>query len=85
MKFSFEVGNNEKHLVEFYFNRMIGNLSIKVDKKPLIRDFRMYSLSLTKTYKFKLYVLVLSGTLFSRRCYSLFYIITQGRVLVPPA
>lgn len=52
MKFSFEVGVNEKHIVDFSFNQFLGNLSIHADGKKLISDFRMFSLSLTKSYEF---------------------------------
>jgi hypothetical protein len=52
MKFSFEVGVNEKHTVEFYFNQMRGDLSIKVDGEEVVSDFRIFSLSLTKEYTF---------------------------------
>ena len=31
MQFSFEVGEQEKHVVSFEFNQMLGNVSIKVD------------------------------------------------------
>ena len=33
MKFSFEVGQQEPHTVEFYWGQMFGKLQIKVDKK----------------------------------------------------
>lgn len=52
MKFSFEVGIEERHTVEFDFNSMRGDLSIKVDGEEVLRDFRMFSLSLTKEYRF---------------------------------
>ncbi|MCR8636598.1 hypothetical protein [Paenibacillus radicis (ex Xue et al. 2023)] len=53
MKFSFEVGVKEKHIVEFKFNQIIGNLSISIDQQRRVTDFRMFSLSLIKTYEFK--------------------------------
>ena len=52
MNFSFEVGAEERHIVEFDFNSMRGDLSIKVDGDEVVRDFRMFSLSLTKEYRF---------------------------------
>lgn len=52
MKFSFLVGVNEPHQVDFSFDQFIGNLEIKVDGRPLIKDFRMLSLKLTKRYEF---------------------------------
>jgi hypothetical protein len=53
MKFSFEVGAEEKHSVEFHFNQVRGDLSIKVDGNEVVRDFRSFSLSLTKEYTFE--------------------------------
>jgi hypothetical protein len=52
MKFSFEVGTEERHVVEFYFNSMRGDLSIKVDRQRVVSDFRMLSLSRIKQYAF---------------------------------
>lgn len=51
MQFSFVVGTNEKHQVDFSFDQMIGNLVIRVDGQPVVQDFRMLSLSLTKRYE----------------------------------
>ncbi|HEV8589333.1 MAG TPA: hypothetical protein VGQ72_10700 [Pyrinomonadaceae bacterium] len=50
MNFSFTVGINEQHRVDFSFDQMIGNLEIKVDGQTAIKDFRFASLSLTKRY-----------------------------------
>lgn len=52
MQFSFIVGVTEKHQVDFSFDQFIGNLEIRVDGQPVIKDFRMFSLSLTKRYDF---------------------------------
>jgi hypothetical protein len=51
MQFSFVVGASEKHQVDFSFDQMIGNLEIRVDGQPVVKDFRMFSLSLTKRYE----------------------------------
>lgn len=53
MKFSFEVGEREKHSVEFEFNQVWGNLSIKVNGEAIIHDFITQSFSLVKTYEFE--------------------------------
>jgi len=53
MRFSFEVGHAEKHIVEFEFNQFLGNLSIKVDGNDRINDFRTFSFKLIKTYEFE--------------------------------
>jgi hypothetical protein len=52
MQFSFRVGKNEQHQVDFSFDQMIGNLEIRVDGQPVVKDFRMFSLRLTKRYQF---------------------------------
>jgi hypothetical protein len=52
MQFSFRVGNNEKHQVDFSFDQFMGNLEIRVDGQTVVKDFRMFSLSLTKRYQF---------------------------------
>jgi hypothetical protein len=52
MQFSFRVGVSEQHQVDFSFDQFIGNLEIRVDGQPLVKDFRMLSLKLTKSYEF---------------------------------
>jgi hypothetical protein len=52
MQFSFTVGMNEQHRVDFSFDQFIGNLEIKVDGQTAIKDFRLASLKLTKRYEF---------------------------------
>ena len=50
MQFSFTVGVNEQHRIDFSFDQFIGNLEIKVDGQTAIKDFRFASLTLTKRY-----------------------------------
>ena len=52
MDFSFIVGVNEQHQVDFSFDQFVGNLEIRVDGQPRVKDFRMFSLKLTKRYEF---------------------------------
>ena len=52
MKFSFMVGVQEQHRVDFSFDQFVGNLEIVVDGQPVTKDFRMLSLRLTKRYEF---------------------------------
>jgi len=52
MQFSFNVGVSEKHQVDFSFDQFAGNLEIRVDGQPAEKDFRMFSVSLTKRYEF---------------------------------
>ena len=51
MQVSFMVGVNEKHQVDFSFDQTWGNLEIRVDGQPAVKDFRMLSLRLTKRYE----------------------------------
>ena len=51
MQFGFTVGAGEQHRVEFSFDQFAGNLEIKVDGQPVVKDFRMLSLFLTKRYE----------------------------------
>jgi hypothetical protein len=53
MQFSFRVGVQEQHQVDFSFDQFIGNLEIRVDGQPLVKDFRLVSLKLTKRYEFE--------------------------------
>jgi hypothetical protein len=53
MQFSFMVGVSEQHQVDFSFDQFIGNLEIRVDGQPLVKDFRLLSLKLTKRYEFE--------------------------------
>jgi len=44
MKFSFEVGHNEQHTVEFYWGQMFGTLQIKVDRRIIDKkSFALFS------------------------------------------
>ena len=52
MQFSFRIGTQEPHQVDFSFDQFAGNLEIRVDGQPLVKDFRMLSLRLTKRYEF---------------------------------
>jgi len=51
MQFTFTVGVNEPHQIDFSFDQVIGNLEIKVDGQTAIKDFRFASLKLTKRYE----------------------------------
>lgn len=51
MNFNFVVGSDEQHRIDFSFDQFIGGLEIKVDGQTAIKDFRMFSLNLTKRYE----------------------------------
>ena len=46
------VGVREQHRVDFSFDQFGGDLEILVDGQPMVKDFRMLSLRLTKRYEF---------------------------------
>ncbi len=48
---SFTVGDEERHQLEYHFNKFWGNLSISVDGAVVRRDFRLFSLSPVKSYE----------------------------------
>ena len=52
MQFSFLVGIQEPHQIDFSFDQFRGNLEIRVDDQPLVKDLRILSLKLTKRYEF---------------------------------
>ncbi|MFN2578424.1 MAG: hypothetical protein ABR607_12120 [Pyrinomonadaceae bacterium] len=52
MQFSFIVGARERHQVDFSFDQFAGNLEIRIDGQPVVKDFRMFSVFLTKRYEF---------------------------------
>jgi hypothetical protein len=41
MKFKIEVGETEKHVIEFSFNQLIGSLEIRVDDRPVVQSKRL--------------------------------------------
>ena len=52
MKFSFEVGELEKHRVEFNFNQLCGTLLIRVDNKPVHRATRLLNEPVHEVFDF---------------------------------
>ena len=52
MKFKIEVGEIEKHQVEFNHNQLLGSLMIKVDKKPVVRNTRLLNEPVREVYEF---------------------------------
>jgi hypothetical protein len=52
MKFKIEVGEIEKHQVEFTHNQLMGCLMIKVDKKPVVRMTRLLNEPVREVYEF---------------------------------
>ncbi|HEY8814155.1 MAG TPA: hypothetical protein VIP57_03520 [Candidatus Dormibacteraeota bacterium] len=52
LEFTFSVGQSEPHVVHFSFDQAWGFLIISVDGKPVIKDWRLISFSLSKQYRF---------------------------------
>ena len=52
LEFEFEVGEAERHNVEFRFDQLLGPLQISVDGKPVVRKFEMFSLKRVGSYEF---------------------------------
>ncbi len=52
MKFKIEVGEIEKHQVEFNHNQLMGCLMIKVDKQPVVRVTRLLNEPVQEVYHF---------------------------------
>ena len=52
MKFSFEVGEIEKHQVEFKFNQLYGTLLISVDQLPIRRATRLLNEPIQEVFDF---------------------------------
>lgn len=43
MKFTLEVGETEKHRLEYNFNQLLGSLVIRVDEKPFQQSVRLFN------------------------------------------
>lgn len=52
MELTFECGTTERHQIRFSFNKFWGGLSITVDGTDIVRQVRLVSVSLVKTYEF---------------------------------
>jgi len=54
MKFSLEIGDQEKHTVEFKFNQLLGRVLVKVDGEEVFRKARWFSEPLVDRYEFEI-------------------------------
>jgi hypothetical protein len=54
MKFALDIGQEEKHTVEFSFNQLLGRSAVKVDGYPIFRKARWFSEPLTDEYEFEI-------------------------------
>lgn len=49
MKFTIEVGEIEKHTIEYEFNPLLGMLVVRVDQKPVKKHFRLVNEPMRET------------------------------------
>ena len=52
MRFSLQVGNTDKHLVDFNFNQLYGTLVIRVDDRPIFQSRRIFNEPVCEVYHF---------------------------------
>jgi hypothetical protein len=52
MKFALQVGETEKHHVEFNYSQLAGSLMIKVDKQPIRRSVRFLNEPVHEVFQF---------------------------------
>lgn len=50
MKFSLEIGETQKHLVEFQFDQLLGKSVIKVNQQEIMRSVRLFNEPLKVTH-----------------------------------
>lgn len=50
MKFCIEVGENEKHQIEYDFNQLLGRLIIRLDRKEVMRNIRLFNEPIRETH-----------------------------------
>ncbi len=50
MKFNLEIGEAEKHMVEFNFDQLLGQLVIMVNKQEVKRSVRLFNEPLKETH-----------------------------------
>jgi len=50
MKFCLEVGELERHTIEFDFNQLLGELKIRVNRQEVKRNIRLFDEPLTETH-----------------------------------
>jgi hypothetical protein len=50
VRFKVQVGEVEKHLVEYRFNQLLGSLTIKVNNQPVKRHVRLFNEPRSETH-----------------------------------
>lgn len=52
MKFTIEIGENEKHRIEYNFNQLIGRLVVTVDEQPVKKSVRLLNEPILEVHVF---------------------------------
>jgi hypothetical protein len=52
MKFAIEIGDTEKHHLQYDFNQLLGRLVIKVNEKPIRQSVRLLNEPLLEVFEF---------------------------------
>ena len=52
VKFAIEIGDTEKHRLEYNFNQLLGSLVIKVNEKPIRKSLRMVNEPVLEVHAF---------------------------------
>lgn len=52
MKFAIEIGDTEKHRLEYHFNQLLGSLVIKVNERPVKKALRLINEPLLEVHDF---------------------------------
>jgi hypothetical protein len=52
VKFAIEIGETEKHRLEYHFNQLLGSLVIKVNEKPIKKSVRLLNEPVLEVHDF---------------------------------
>jgi hypothetical protein len=52
VKFAIEIGDTEKHRLEYHFNQLLGSLVIKVNERPVKKAVRLINEPLLEVHDF---------------------------------
>ena len=52
MKFAIEIGDTEKHRLEYHFNQLLGSLVIKVNERPIKKAVRLINEPILEIHDF---------------------------------
>ena len=52
MRFAIEIGDAEKHRLEYHFNQLLGSLVIKVNEKPIKKSVRLVNEPVLEVHAF---------------------------------